>query len=193
MKCEDLEERIALHITDDLPPGQAASVKAHLDACSRCQELADGLRRTARALESLKAEEADEPACREVRRRVLERLRSGDVRRLPVNTPWRWAVAAALFLFLALPIAFRERKTDLPAPLVPVAPEVGRRPPETVASAPTVNRTPAKLASRHRKAEGSAELLRRKVATTPREPMVVKLLTDDPDVVIYWLVEQNGG
>jgi hypothetical protein len=25
------------------------------------------------------------------------------------------------------------------------------------------------------------------------EPLVVKMITDDPQVVIYWLVDQNGG
>jgi hypothetical protein len=28
---------------------------------------------------------------------------------------------------------------------------------------------------------------------SPAEDLVVKLVTDDPDIVIYWLVERNGG
>lgn len=192
MRCEDLGERIALHVTGDLPPRQAARVEAHLARCSRCQELADGFRRTARALESLGAEGADERASREVRSRVLERLRRGDAVPRPGSAPWRWAVAAGVLLSLTLAIAHRARHTDPPPCPGPIIPGVGV-PPPTVASAAAVDRPPAKPSSRHRRAAGSAEASRGKEVTTAREPMVVKLLTDDPEVVIYWLVGENGG
>jgi hypothetical protein len=41
-----------------------------------------------------------------------------------------------------------------------------------------------------------ARVRRRPRQKAPRfksEPLVVKMITDDPQVVIYWLVDQNGG
>jgi hypothetical protein len=32
-----------------------------------------------------------------------------------------------------------------------------------------------------------------KVSAEPAAPMMVKLETDDPTIVIYWLFDQNGG
>jgi hypothetical protein len=32
-----------------------------------------------------------------------------------------------------------------------------------------------------------------KVSAEPTAPMMVKLQTDDPNIVIYWLFDQNGG
>ncbi len=100
----------------------------------------------------------------------------------PVAWP-RYAIAAGLVIALLVSWLVR-RETDyalvavkplhatLPAP--PALPVV--RPPRPKVQAARVRPHP-----------------RRQAPQFKSEPLVVKMITDDPQVVIYWLVDRNGG
>lgn len=94
------------------------------------------------------------------------------VRRAVRRWPWVAAVAAAAVLVAGV---FYEPTPAEPARVVVVQPEpVAPTPPVPVRAIP---------AHRARAVKPAA----------PAEPLLVKFLTDDPDVVIYWLVDPVQG
>lgn len=174
--CEQFEEFLALYLEGDLPGTEAERVETHLAACPDCRVFADQLRQSQAALKSLGDEEIAPAALLSVRSRVTERI----------NRPkrfayWVWAPAAAACAVL-LVISFypREKRLAIPAPTVVAE--------ATQAGMPVLQagRGPAPLRKR----------VRAKRTTQARmpvlQPLVVKMLTDDPDVVIYWITEPNG-
>jgi len=162
MNCSEWEERIAL---------EPASAEVHLAECAACRTFAEELRQTQAALEGLRGEEPDESNYVELRARVLDRVSS---RRRRV---WAYATAAVLVAGLGISALWQSRSPE-PA-RTPVVARV-QPPPEPTAPPPAVAkprrlRRPAPVAV----AESS-------------EPIVVKMLTDDPDIVIFWLIDKKG-
>jgi len=175
VSCLEFEERIALYVEGDLDAAEAGQVAAHLSGCAGCRDLAEELRRMEALLKELGAEAVPTAAYDQVRRRVRGRIERGRA--------WRWstAVAAALVLALGLAALVSMRQPGRVAP-APMAARVEQPPimPPAVPSPPAVK--PA-----------------RRLRSTPVRPappqaeqLVIKILTDDPDVVIIWLVGGNG-
>jgi hypothetical protein len=126
-----------------------------------------------------------------VRARVLAEI----ARPRPARRPWVWnlaalcAAAALIWILLVRP----ERRPPLrhvPAPQLAAAapPVVARSRP--VASRPHHARRHFSTAAVHRAGlkPGPPSVSR----ATPAEPLVVKLITDDPNVVIYWISTSTG-
>jgi hypothetical protein len=91
---------------------------------------------------------------------------------------WRWVVAAAATVLAVIGFAYRPEPVAVPQQVAvvephPVAPVL----PKPVAA----KRVPAR---RVRPA---------KTVQQPAEPLLVKFLTDDPDIVIYWLIDPVQG
>ena len=179
MSCDKFEPLIALYIEDDLAQAEAQVVESHLAGCDACREFAAEMRESQAALKALRTEFVDDAVLLQVRTEVLSA--ASHLQRV-VAWP-RYAIAAGLVLALLGGWLVR-RQTDntrvrvqsvhasLPAP--PAQPVVRPRQPRVLA----------------------ARVRRRPRQQTPRfksEPLVVKMITDDPQVVIYWLVDQNGG
>jgi anti-sigma factor RsiW len=197
MNCKDWEERIALFAGGDLSPALEAEVKRHLAECAGCRAFAEGIEDSLTLLRSAHEEPIAAGHYTAVRAAVLARLARE-------RRPWRrWMWAPALALGLAVAgvfVAVRPAKMpkitvaalrypELPAVAVwtpePVAPGERNRPRGAGASgtAPPVaasSRVPA--AAQGHGPETSA----------PVEPLVVKLITNDPDVVIYWIADRKG-
>jgi anti-sigma factor RsiW len=164
MNCSVWEERIALYQGGELPAGQMGEVEGHLGECAGCQVFASGLKES---LEVLRAAHGDLPAPAHfaaVRVRVLAEVERSH------RPLWRrvlaWSTVAAGILVMA---AVMRLYRPVPAPPVvalarPAAPEL---------RAPVSKRRPA-----------------------PRvrvvETVTIKLMTDDPDVVIYWIADRKG-
>jgi len=189
MNCPDFEKLIALYVEDDLPERKAADLEAHLKACRSCQEFAEKLQASQSLLKSLGQESVDEAALQEVRRRVLDGIASGaEPPRFPA---WRLALgaalaAAAIFAAVTLwrPRAPEQRRVweiseQAPAQAVPSI--------STASEHARVRTEKAKHALRQRRqSQGS---LTASVHPPQLEQLTVKLITDDPNVVIYWLVD----
>jgi hypothetical protein len=168
MNCRQWEERIALGEGDP-------EVERHLESCVACREFAMDLQQSLRLLWKAHQESLTDAPMAAVRARVLDRVQS---RRLwwPV---WVGGVATAVVL-LALWVAPGTRvpqRNPRPAPSIAVAP-VPNQP--SVASRPE----PKRVARAHR--------VRKPPPPPATETLVVKLITDDPDVVIYWIVDPKG-
>jgi hypothetical protein len=180
MNCREWEERLALYAGGDLQPPQKAEVERHVQDCAGCQLFLSGLTDGLQVLQDAHAEELAPAHFAAVRAWVLAEL--GGERR-----PW-WAkrrvyglAVAALVLVLVFwrwPAAWKAPQPEVamvPAPAVLPVP-----PPEPVRTVQV---------RRHARRRPPAHP---KPVPEPAQPLVVKLVTDDPDVVIYWITETRG-
>ena len=176
MNCVEWETRVALHAGGDLTGAEALEVERHLGECPGCQAFWSELRTT---LADLRTAHADVPAAAHftaVRSRVMAELHRG-------QRPWRrlaWISAVAAVAALLLLVSLR------PAHVVP-APKA----PRLLASIPP-EREPVPVAPvvRHAARHVAHPAVRHAVEhTPPRAPLAIKLQTDDPNIVIYWIAD----
>lgn len=181
MSCEKLEQSIALYVEGDLPEGETLAVERHLEACASCREFAAGIEETQAALKQFRLERVSDAVFADVRQQVL--------REIPVirsRSHWpKYAIAAALVVALIAGLLWR---VLVPAETVsfPVA-KTSAPPP------PPVEIAAHRLPAHRRRTARSVRVAHHPKPVFKSEPLVVKMLTDDPDVVIYWLVDRNGG
>jgi len=201
--CESLESRIALYASGDLEAAEATPVEAHLAVCEACRALAAELAANQDALASLADEDVD-AAARVVRGRVRAALDGA-----PRRSPWAhapWAALAASILIAAAVLLPREPPARMVEATRATATPEARSAKEVIAVTPS-QPTPLATESRGR---ANTPLHRRRVVVAgnpetpvaprkealpdaPERPLVVKLVTSDPNVVIYWVLDQNGG
>jgi hypothetical protein len=166
MNCDRFESMIALDVEGDLPVRQVIRLAQHLEICVGCRQFAEEMRESQAWWKSLKLEAPPESVVAEVRWPKPGR-----------TIPWpflRWApLAVTAGLFLAMLADVVLRRPDLAPPKLEIA---------------TVNAIPPTVPV----ARVIAPVRKRPRAPKP-EPFLVKLVTDDPEVVIYWLVDHNGG
>ena len=203
MKCRYSEQDVALFVEGDLEPARLLQIEAHLSKCQACRARADELRESQSIFKSLRRDTVSTAALGQVRTRVLV-----EVSGLNSRTPWgrrveRWlyqgarrgyalaGVGLAVLMVIGL-WSLRTPELPMPAPLPPgkgIA-DFGLRLPELKAPpVPEIRNPKSEIRS-------PQQQVRRTVTPKPDEPrkqLVVKLLTDDPNIVIYWLVDQNGG
>jgi anti-sigma factor RsiW len=200
MSCRRFETMIALYVEGDLPDRKTRRVAEHLDGCAACRELSEGLAASQQALKALRGASVDEGVYRELRRRVLARI---DATRAGAWPRWAYAAAAGLIVLLGTWAIWRR-----PSPPPPLR-ETGRvslperSQPAALSSAPASHAAVRKPQARRTapaqvsepRATASAvqpELQPAEVEPTASPaPLLVKLFTDDPDVVIYWIVNGN--
>jgi hypothetical protein len=175
MNCSKLEEDIALYAGGDLPDGRVARVEQHLAECADCRVLAEELRAGQALLAELRDEPLEDAMVARVRRNVLAQI--GTAR--PARLFWKFALAAALVL--AMVLAWPRHPAVKPAPVA-----VARVEAPQVTPAPAVK--PVKSTpTRHR----AARRLRAPAAEPQGPPLLVQFTTSDPNIVIYWLVDQK--
>jgi anti-sigma factor RsiW len=202
MTCDSFEPLLALRAEGDLPADATDAVEVHLAACLRCRAFAASLEDSQAAVRDLADEEIDPAALAAVRRRVHRGL---DGRQRRAVTWWLAAAALAAVTIAALRLLSPAHRGPASAS------SVASRPTEEVASStatPTAVAvaTPADRVARGAPPAVQARALRREPAgevahesapnltdAVPAEAVVVKLETNDPNVVIYWLVDSNGG
>jgi len=175
MSCAKFESLIALYVESDLAERERRLVEAHLERCHGCREFAADIRESQTALKELRMDFVEESALQEVRAEVLFHLST------PRKTAaWpKYAMAAMLLAGLWAGWLWRTRTAVLPE-VQPRAAMIA--PPPLVAVSAQRGHT-ARVLKHHRQP----------APTFQSEPLVVKMITDDPQVVIYWLVSQNGG
>jgi hypothetical protein len=165
MTCQECQ----IELFDDAP-GRDALV--HVGECEDCRALAREIRANAEALAALQGEElAARPFI------YPRRFR-------PPFQRWVWglAAAAALVLGIGLPQLFEPEVVVVPEVAPPI--EVARV--ELPAPAPEITKRTQAVRARPRPAVPLP-------APEPAQPLLVKMLTPDPDVVIYWLIDPDKG
>lgn len=196
MNCRDWEERLALYAGGDLPKDEAFEVERHLGECPGCQLFSSGLKESQEMLQELHREPLSRAHFAAVRARVLAELERG---RRPF---WRrgWvlgfaAVATALLVAAAVlpPVRSLLAPGHRPTPKPPVVasehPSAGGAGLAAGVLVPAVDQgTPVPRRVPHRPphprhAQSKAE---------PGEPVLIRMVSDDPDVVIYWIADTRG-
>jgi anti-sigma factor RsiW len=189
MNCNYFEKLIALDVEGDLPSHQAVGVSQHLRTCPHCREFAEKLQASQTLLKELAHEAPDEAALQQVRLGVLSRV---PTEATPAGFPvWRFALGAALVTMLA----FAGIRLKRPAPAPPLQVNALMPPPEAMRvirqaatpapTSPGRNPEKARVATARKPFSGA---LRASAKQRP-EPLMVKLFTDNPNVVIYWQVD----
>jgi len=191
-QCSEWQERVALFAGGDLPPAETAEVETHLADCACCRGFASELRAD---LVSLRARHS-----RAIAPEHYVRLRANVMQRVDAESRrWSWwkpalafAVAAALlFAFFwpkPAPHPAVARRTPGPAPSHSPAPAHRRidAPRFAVRTRPPHRHRPATIAVSVPVGTPAP------APDTAAEPLVVKLLTNDPNVVIYWITDTKG-
>jgi anti-sigma factor RsiW len=167
MNCVEWEERVALYAGGDLAAGEAVFVERHLGECDGCQVFASGMRQALEAMREAHREIPAEAHFAAVRTRVMERVAR------PHRPTWWYALAAAAVLLVALTV----RPEWPPVPPGPLA----------VVQAPAPPAGALTIPKRLEKASRRAGVRRARTGQ-----VLIKLVTDDPDVVIYWIAETKG-
>jgi predicted anti-sigma-YlaC factor YlaD len=157
----------------ELALGLDQNVDEHLAVCASCRELAEELRANAMAFESF----ADDPLPT-VRYRVMAQIRSRSSARRVMR--WGWALAAAAMLVVMFAVSRGTR-------------EQTRTPVQ-------ISHVEVPLQNRERKGADTADIASKQRAPRPKRihngpthVVSVKMLTPDPDVVIYWQIESEDG
>ena len=176
MNCSDWEERLALYAGGDLAPDQASEVESHLAECAGCQLFASGLRGALELLEEAHQEAPGAGHFTAVRSRVLAQIERE--RRPFWRRAWVYGLAAAA---VAILVAVTLRSARWVAPEPPQVALAHPAAPRVVAA----NRPVTVAARRH-------VVRKPHPRTVAPEPVLVRLVTDDPDVVIYWISERRG-
>jgi hypothetical protein len=164
-----------------LSPAAEAEVRQHLAECAGCRDSAGGIEDSLALLRSAHEEPIAAGHYTAVRAGVLARLE----RERRTWRRWAWAAGPAAGLAVAAAATFvalrpvEKARVTVAAVRRPEAPAAASRTHEEV--------VPPVPAPRPR--------VRRAAAPRPRqpvEPLVVKLITNDPDVVIYWIADRKG-
>ena len=204
--CESRETLIALLVEGDLDPAEHAALESHLGRCERCREFAEEMAASQESLKSLANEELAPGSLAEVRYRVRASLDRPRRSLVPV-----WAMTAAAAVGILALLVLRRTEPTAPPP-DPVAESQATEAPTAAATAVAslapssispVDRAPAPSVAREavRRSPSARRTVPLKpplaVAPHPGAPddqsAVVKLKTSDPDVVIYWVDDSNGG
>ena len=211
MKCDIHEEMLALYVEGDLSDSQFERVRSHLVVCVHCRAAVDELQDSQSILKSLGQDKAPETAHRIVRERVLNEIVSQAstswalrLERMLFGIRWRYAVCGMALIFIAGAMLWEFRRVEQPA--TAIVSTLAERPPLPASvqggTAPQFDygeqrhqraRTPAQPTERRTAPLPKPVIENATVATDRDEPRqsMVKMLTDDPNVVIYWIVDQK--
>lgn len=209
MTCSRWEKMVALYTGGDLADTKAHRVERHIAGCASCRELAESLSADRAVLARLDAGAAEDIELGSVRGAVLEEL--AENRRAGAEAlSWsRVALAAAAVVLVVLSVVVVEVFERRGARIAEVTPGVAERAEKPTLAVPGNDlATPSLPASDDpafvspspraepftRVARAGPPAVRPAAAgpSVPTEPMVMKILTDDPEVVIYWIVEAKG-
>jgi anti-sigma factor RsiW len=197
MKCRYSENDVALFVEGDLGQAKAHDMEAHIVVCDACRTLAEELRESQSLFKSLKQDTVSAAALSSVRSRVLAEAGAGKAR--VAWGRWVYALAGAGFVVaMCAGLLWHAHVKIDPRPPMAAVPAtrgtltISDSKPEVVevvkAKVPLTKRD-----ERERRQPRAQEVAHTEIPPEPPKQLVVKLLTDDPNIVIYWLVDQNGG
>ena len=147
----------------------SAEFREHLKVCDECREFEEN----ASALRDLRVPEA---AFAAVRQRVSSWIQEKKRRTMW----WTWSAAAAAACIALLCVWFVPQNPAGPMPIV------AKKEPPTI-------EWPARPVAQPVRHKSSGRSLAQARPARKTEPIVaVKMLTDDPNVIIIWLVDQKG-
>ncbi len=206
MNCSTSRECLALWVEGDLPGTQVQEMEEHLSSCPACRTFRSELADSQTRFRALIDEPVNVEALDKIREAVLVRTSrgsktAGDKR--PLVPAWAYTAAAALLIALIGWTALRPSQEVEPVrtaqvEAIPEAPEVLRTP-RVAPPEPDVQPEPVAVAAVRdpapptRPAVVEPETVVADATLSQTQSLTVKLLTDDPNVIIYWVIDQVGG
>ena len=183
-KCSDFEQLIALYVEEDLSGSERGRVEAHLRECSSCWDLAEDLKESQAVFKSIRQDIPDATALSSLRERVLSEVSGLEPRtwfeRLIFGGRRKAALASIAVVLIGASVLRMTRPTG--AAGVVRNPDAHRQsPPLAVLATP-----PQEEVTKSVPAPAPA------VVTEEPKQVAIKFVTDDPDVIIYWLVDEKG-
>ncbi len=192
MSCGDYEHLVALYVEEDLSAAERGRVKAHLQECSDCWDLAEDLRQSQAVFKSIRQDVPDATALAALRGRVLNEVGSREAmtwfERVFLGGLRRKAAMAGIAIVVLgsglVWVARSPRNENVAPPAITVA-----REPAVVVPLPVSDPEPV---------DASRPPAPRRVSppVPPAEEtatqVAIKFVTDDPNVIIYWLVDEKG-
>jgi anti-sigma factor RsiW len=172
MTCQEWQTQIALYAGGDLDRVEAAAVEAHVSACAECAASLEEFESNHDAIKALWSEPLPQYALDAVRGNVLGNLRRGS----PV---WGTLLKYAAALVFVVGSAWMIRTMRV------------ERAPVEHAKVPERVMPPARVPAAQVEVHAAVKRAHRKFARAKpdqkREPMLIRLTTSDPNVVIYWI------
>ncbi len=195
MNCRGWNPHIALFVEGDLDPEMARQLETHLRACVECWSFFQSLRETQSEIRQIRNDVIETSSLNRVRSNVLLHVRAIDGRRTWLDRAgiwlwggyrWRYAVLGCVAFVLVAVMMWRESSTPVRLQEIAAAiPPVAEVPKSAEVAVPiSIKKVPN---ARRRMKPVQTE------APTPKPDTLVQILTDDPNVVIYWLIDQTGG
>ena len=197
MSCRDFERLAALYVEGDLEGPERRILESHIRSCAACWDVLEDLKESQAVFKSIRQDLPDRAMLTSVRARVLrdvagrapgtwfERIVYGSFRQRATLAGVALMIAGAGTLWFSP--AFNT-VIEPPPPIVVALPPAVLEPqplPQTV-SKPRAGRAPA--GNRHPEV-AAAEA---PAVDEPRQQLTVRLLTDDPNIIIYWLIDEKG-
>jgi len=173
MTCSEYEPLIALYVEGDLVDGDVErGVAQHLAECAGCREVLADLQASQALLKEFGSEAVD-PA-------FLSAVRAGVLDRTERRRVWPWIAACAASVALVVVLVAPRKSAPVPVARTAQAVSVEPQRPLLDGRGSVAAPTPAAVKPRKRAHKRAAE------------PLVVKMFTDDPNIVVIWLVDQPG-
>ena len=189
MSCS-FEALVALHVEGDLDESERQRVESHLRTCPDCWDLAEDLRESQAIFKSIRQDVPNQAMLSAVRARVLEGvagMESGGwfSRFFPFGFRQRATLAGVALLIIGGGALWLARGPE--APVVPPPPAAVSLQAVTEPMLPLTERPPAV----------KPRVRRQRPTTVPQdqelqEQVTIRLVTDDPNVIIYWLGDEKG-
>jgi len=179
MNCQEWEERIALYATGDAGAGEGADIERHIAGCAGCRVFLSEQKQSLEWLREAHQEEIAPAHYAAVRARVMGELESG-------RAPWWKRVWVAGLGLAAVTAAVVVLTMARPHPVGP--PLAAMKPAEGEISADAGQGAGSRPGGLPQRVVGRRKRLPHRQAET----ILVKLETDNPDVVIYWIAERKG-
>jgi anti-sigma factor RsiW len=206
LNCKFSEELLALYAEGDLSAAQAGKVEHHLSTCAKCRESTSELRDSLDLFKTFGGYGIDATDVTDMHRRVRQELQSveegspGLVLQLErafyagLRRKWVFAGSGAVVCAL-IAVSMWSFINEIGSPLAesPRAPELILPPSRTVAVTPSAAAiTVQAVTSMPRPNRPIKRHIDRPAEKNPPGEIFVKVFTDDPNIVIYWFLEQKG-
>lgn len=174
MNCAKFETDVARYAGGDLPRERVPGIEAHLAQCADCRELIEELQAERESLVEFRDDALPDALVAQLHDRVMSELKGGAGYSLRETLVPLFAVAAALILAVILLWPTTQVKRM----------QIARvETPRAVAAPPLkISAAPQPVAHRRHRAVAPRE---------PGPPLLVQFVTDNPNIVIYWLVDQK--
>ena len=160
MKCIQMREHITLYLSDDLSSDHIIDLHAHLETCDACQNYQREMREMMDDMQQLNSLEMPSDLLSGIQEAILPELVAGSKKHWEAWKSYSLAAVALVLIVLGVLIP---KGIETPAlPEVKIAEEI-------------VDET-----------QPMEDLTLASTAPNEESSVIVKLYTNDPDVVIYW-------